>query len=179
MNNKTKRKRKRESIAEIEIIIDAPSWRDALPECESITCQTVQTVLEHLEVSTMAIEVSLVLANDALIQEKNKRYRGKDQPTNVLAFPAMQNPLNWLSQMKSTGTPFVIGDIFLAIETIQQEASAQAKPLQDHFSHLIVHGVLHLFGYDHQVDGDAEKMEALEIKILGEMGIKNPYLTGE
>lgn len=106
-------------------------------------------------------EVSIVLADNAFIQDLNKRYRHKDKPTNVLSFPQDEAGL--------------LGDVILAYETIKDEADEHNKAFEDHLTHLIIHGVLHLTGHDHENDEDAAKMEALEIQILNDLGIKNPY----
>ncbi len=106
-------------------------------------------------------EVSLVLANDAFVRKLNHDYRGKDKPTNVLSFPGEGNYL---------------GDIVLARQTVVREAKEQGKTARAHTTHLIIHGMLHLLGYDHERNADAKKMEALEIKILKKLGISNPYL---
>lgn len=106
-------------------------------------------------------EVSILLTNDEEIQELNKTYRGKDKPTNVLSFPQNEEGL--------------LGDIAMALETLRREAVEQEKTLQEHFTHLFVHGVLHLSGYDHEHESDQRDMEQQEVKILHEMGISNPY----
>lgn len=108
-----------------------------------------------------ASELSVVLCDDAYIQELNAEYRGKDKPTNVLSFPQDED--------------FHLGDIVIAFETIKREADEQNKTFQDHFSHMLVHGFLHLLGYDHESDEEADVMENTEIQILGALGIKNPY----
>lgn len=111
--------------------------------------------------------VSIALSSDAVVSDLNGRFRGKPKPTNVLSFPAGE------------GSPDgQIGDIIFAIETVTREASEQDISLEHHVQHLVVHGVLHLLGYDHETAADAERMEALEIKILSKLGIANPY-TGE
>lgn len=107
------------------------------------------------------IEVAIVLADDAFIKSLNNDYRGKDKATNVLSFPSELPEL---------------GDIVLAIETIEKEAKEQGKSFRHHAAHLLVHGFLHLLGYDHIIDKDALKMEQLEIKILKKLGVTNPYL---
>jgi probable rRNA maturation factor len=111
--------------------------------------------------------VSVALSSDAVVSELNGRFRGKPKPTNVLSFPA------------GNGAPGgQIGDIILGLETIQREASEQGIPIEHHVQHLVVHGVLHLLGYDHETPADADRMETIEIVILSKLGIANPY-TGE
>jgi probable rRNA maturation factor len=107
-------------------------------------------------------EFSLLLTNDTHIQQLNKDFRGQDNPTNVLSFP------------DDTGN--YLGDIAIALETIVREAKEQEKDFYHHFIHMLIHGLLHLQGYDHETDIEAEEMEALEIKILADMGIENPYI---
>ena len=111
-------------------------------------------------------EISLLLADDVRLQELNRTYRGKDAPTNVLSFPA--------PRQQGRGPRF-LGDIAMAYETLLREAREQDKTLADHASHLMVHGVLHLLGYDHMNERDAEAMEALERTILAGIGIADPY----
>jgi probable rRNA maturation factor len=106
-------------------------------------------------------ELTVVLADDAFIRELNKTYRGKNKPTNVLSF---------------VGSREHLGDVVLALETIQKEAAMQKKTFKGHATHLLVHGTLHLLGHDHENESDAETMEALEIKILKKLGVANPYL---
>lgn len=112
-------------------------------------------------------EVSLLLADDAAIAALNRDFRGKDRPTNVLSFPP------------GAGAPAVdkqfLGDIALAAETILAEAKIQGKTPEDHAAHLVVHGFLHLLGYDHEIESEAEAMEARERAILAELGIADPY----
>ena len=98
----------------------------------------------------------------------NRSYRGKDRPTNVLSFPAFPRG-------KRGALPPMLGDIVLAAETVAREAQLEEKPLADHLAHLIVHGILHLIGYDHESDAEAEEMEGLERQILAGLGIPDPY----
>jgi probable rRNA maturation factor len=109
--------------------------------------------------------VAVALANDATVQDLNARFRGKDKPTNVLSFPSEENP----------GPDVHLGDIILAAETLRREAAAEVKSPADHFTHLVVHGILHVLGYDHESVEDAERMERLETRILADMGIEDPY----
>ena len=117
-------------------------------------------------------EIAVVLADDDFVQNLNKQYRGKDKPTNVLSFPDDSFSLS----PKPQATSLNLGDIILAFETIEKEATEQQKTFRNHSKHLLVHGFLHLLGYDHIKDKDAEIMEKLEIKILKKLGISNPYL---
>ena len=107
--------------------------------------------------------VSIVLADNDFVQNLNRQYRHKDKPTNVLSFPAENNPDG------------AIGDIILAHETIEQEATVQNKSFKDHVMHMLIHGCLHLLGFDHETDEEAKEMESLEIEALTRLNIKNPY----
>jgi probable rRNA maturation factor len=117
-----------------------------------------------------ALEIALVLADDALVQALNRDYRGKDAPTNVLSFA-----LNEADQPHVPGLPTALGDVVLAYETVAREAQEQGKSFPAHTIHLAVHGVLHLIGYDHQDASDARVMEDLETRILAGLDIADPY----
>jgi len=116
------------------------------------------------------VELGIVLTDDAQVQALNKAWRGQDKPTNVLSFAAQEG-----EQAGACALPLQLGDLVLAYDTVAREAGEQAKSLADHATHLIVHGVLHLLGFDHITDGDAERMEALETEILAGLGIADPY----
>jgi probable rRNA maturation factor len=113
------------------------------------------------------VEISLLLTDDAGIRELNRNWRDKDKPTNVLSFPAPSVP----------GMPGSrpLGDIALAFETVKREAENEGKTFEDHVTHLLVHGLLHLLGYDHELEAEAEIMEGLEVKALASLGIADPY----
>ena len=113
-------------------------------------------------------ELSIVLADDAFVRDLNRDYRGIDRPTNVLAFPALEPE-------PAGDEPALAGDVVVARETMVQEAKDQGKPPAAHLGHLVVHGVLHLFGFDHETEADAERMERLEIAILARLGVPDPY----
>jgi probable rRNA maturation factor len=118
--------------------------------------------------SENSIEISLLFANDARVQPLNRDWRAMDKPTNVLSFPSVNlEPGDTL--------PPVLGDIVLAYETIIREAKEEAKPFDDHVSHLLLHGFLHLLGYDHQIEAEATQMEAIETRILASLAITDPY----
>jgi len=112
-------------------------------------------------------EPSVVLTNDDAIRKINAQWRQKDAPTNVLSFPAAHMP----------GVPRMLGDIIIAYETTAREAKEEHKPFANHLSHLAVHGFLHLLGYDHESDAEAEDMERLERDILARLGVPDPYAT--
>ena len=112
-------------------------------------------------------EVSLLLCDDARIREINRDWRGLDKPTNVLSFPAA--PPAMLAKSPA------VGDIAIAYETVAREAEEEAKSFRDHYMHMVLHGFLHLIGYDHETDEEADEMEALETRILGELGVADPY----
>jgi probable rRNA maturation factor len=114
--------------------------------------------------------IDVVLTDDVEQRQLNRDWRGVDAPTNVLAFPAW-NPEAPLPP----GAPLLLGDVVLAFETAAREADEQGKPLSDHLSHLIVHGVLHLLGYDHATETEAVAMESLETSILASLGVPDPY----
>jgi len=113
------------------------------------------------------VEISLLLTDDAGIRALNRDWRAKDKPTNVLSFPAPMVP----------GLPGLrpLGDIAVAYETVAREAEEERKTFEDHLTHLLVHGLLHLLGYDHELEAEAEIMEGLEVKALASIGIADPY----
>jgi len=143
----------------MSIIIDSDIHSgDWPPSSTDIVERGIRAVLAHENVHEA--EASVVLGGDEFIQELNRDYRGKDTPTNVLSFP-QDLPM--------------LGDSIFAVETIQREAEAQNKSFEDHLLHLSIHSTLHLLGYDHIDDKEAKAMEAIEIKILETLGVKNPY----
>ncbi|MEM1391406.1 MAG: rRNA maturation RNase YbeY [Pseudomonadota bacterium] len=143
-----------------EMRVDEALWTRALPQLEGITQSALDAACKLVGVPG---EISLLYTNDAAIQILNRDFRGKDKPTDVLSFPAelMDRPL--------------LGDIAFAIETCLSDAAAKSIPLDQHLSHLLIHGYLHLIGHDHMEDTDAVKMEALEIEALASLGWPDPY----
>ena len=152
----------------IDIAVHDRRWMDDIPDIESWTNSIIICVLEeHIQSHT---EISIVLADNDFIQNLNKTYRNKDAPTNVLSFPQTEP-----DDLKTHAPLISLGDVIIAYETIRKEALEQDKTFKDHYTHMLVHGCLHLLHYDHDTDEQAEEMEALEIRILRDMDIKNPY----
>ena len=126
------------------------------------------------ELANPRLAASLLFTSDNEVQALNREWRGKDKPTNVLSFPMLE--AYELARIASDGPPVLLGDVALAHETCAREAAAKGVPLDHHAAHLIIHGLLHLAGHDHELSPlDAEAMEELEIKALALMGIGNPY----
>jgi len=149
----------------IEIGRSAEGWAGALPDAEAVARRAADAAWKAAGDGTA--ELSILLSDDAEVRVLNQDYRGKDKPTNVLSFPA--------GDEGAVGRPRLLGDVVLALKTIEREAAAQSKLLTDHLSHLTVHGVLHLLGHDHETDTQATAMEALETEILSGLGIDDPY----
>ena len=163
----------------IDVIVDAgPLWpegtdwaalgRDAARAALGVTPHG------DLVANPSMIEISVKLSDDAEIQGLNAAYRGKDKPTNVLSFPMMQPDLLDAVNIGDDGET-LLGDIILAHETCAREAQERGISLADHTTHLIVHGTLHLVGYDHENDAEAEAMEAIETRALASLGLADPY----
>jgi probable rRNA maturation factor len=133
----------------------------------------IQQVLNHLGFAAKA-EVSILLTTNAEVHKLNKQFRNKDKPTNVLSFPNLTED-ELRSIPKNTPYPIMLGDLALAFETLLNESLDEKKTFLDHFNHLVVHGMLHLLGYDHENDEDAEFMQEKEIMILQTLNINNPY----
>ncbi len=126
------------------------------------------------ELANPRLAVSLLFTSDAAVRELNREWRNLDKPTNVLSFPMISRAA--LLELPAMGPPELLGDIALAQETCAREAAEKSISIEDHASHLIIHGLLHLAGYDHEIsDADAEAMEALEIKALAQLGVADPY----
>ena len=126
------------------------------------------------ELANQRLQVSVLFTSDAEVHALNKQWRERDKPTNVLSFPMLARAE--LLELASDGPPVMLGDIAMAAETTLREANDKGSTVEAHIAHLLVHGLLHLAGYDHETsDEDAEKMEALEVQILAKMGLADPY----
>jgi probable rRNA maturation factor len=151
----------------VDVLIEAGAW-PARAKLRALAERAIQAAVDRacpdLEPGA---EVSLLFTDDSHMRGLNLRYRGKDKPTNVLSLPSARLLVGRLGPL--------LGDIVLASETLEGEAEAQAVARNDHLTHLIVHGFLHLIGHDHEVDSEALVMEGLETAILGDLGIADPY----
>lgn len=160
----------------IDILVREPSWNtDPSFNHQMLVQDVLLAVLKTIDKSEALFELSVLLTNDSEIQSLNKGYRQKDAPTNILSFESGYP----LDVGKNIQVPNILplGDLVLSYETLKREADAQQKPFQDHLTHLLIHGLLHLFGFDHENDQEADEMECLEITILEKyFHIKNPYI---
>ena len=148
----------------IDIAHVVAHWSTALPKIEDLCARALDALFTQVPDFGVG-ELSLALMDDVGIQALNRDYRDKDRPTNVLSFPTVHT----VPEMP------MLGDIVMAFETMEREALEKAIDLSDHFTHLFIHGFLHLQGYDHEMPEDAELMETLEISVLKALQIRNPY----
>lgn len=151
----------------IDVNVEAGEWagEDALL---ALARQSVDATTARLGLREAQSELSIVFTDDASMQRLNAEWRGKDKPTNVLSFPAFA-----LEPGDPPGP--MLGDIVIAYQTVAREAALEDKAFDDHLRHLVVHGFLHLLGYDHENDMDADEMETAERAILADMGVSDPY----
>ncbi len=175
---------------QISIVVTflTPAWRDTLSEAEPLARRAARAALAAAEEGVAKegvakegvakegvalpgeAEVGLVLADDATLGRLNRQYRGVEGPTNVLSFAALEG-----SAPESSG-PLLLGDVVLAYETVRRESEEQGKRFSDHLCHLVVHGVLHLLGYEHGTEAQAAAMERLEVAALAGLGVSDPYV---
>jgi probable rRNA maturation factor len=153
-----------------EVLTVAECWQSE-PGAETAIHRAIEAAAEIVDADVGEAELAIMLTDDVGIRTLNNNWRGIDKPTNVLSFPALQPA----GPVGPGDAPRMLGDIAIAYETTRKEADDEQKPFDHHLSHLAVHGFLHLIGYDHENDADAEVMEALEVKVLAQLGIPNPY----
>ncbi|MCZ2328065.1 rRNA maturation RNase YbeY [Bartonella sp. F02] len=151
----------------IDITIKNAEWEKE-EVLYDITKKALQTTFQHISLDNITSELSLLFTDDKHMAEINAQWRNKNQSTNVLSFPAF--PLK-----AGTKPGFMLGDIVIARETVMREAQEEGKLFQEHLTHMIIHGILHLLGYDHETDEEAHQMEQLEREILQKLLIKDPY----
>ncbi len=163
------------SNLDVLIDIDDDRWLEwyASDQWHNLLHKIIQRVIDDVKIRAN-VEVSILLTNNDEIQALNLEYRDKDKPTNVLSFSSLsEEELRFLP--KTSPYPIMLGDLVLAFETLLEEVRVEKKPFLDHFNHLVVHGMLHLLGYDHESDDDAECMKEKEIMILQSLNVNNPY----
>ncbi|MFQ5764110.1 MAG: rRNA maturation RNase YbeY, partial [Rhodospirillales bacterium] len=152
-----------------------PRWTEALPGAKALCRDAASAAFEAARQGASPAEASVVLADDAFQRALNREYRNTDAPTNVLAFRATGEADGL---RPPPGAPTMLGDIVVAFETAADEAEDEKKALADHLSHLVVHGMLHLLGHDHQTAAAAKAMERLEVAVLAGLDIADPYAAG-
>ena len=150
------------STVTADIVVESELWASQ-PQAEAIVRAAIAAAAPH---STDGGEVSILLSDDSAVRELNRQWRGLDQPTNVLSFPAAKTP----------AAQGHLGDIVIAYETLQKECEDESRDFLHHLAHLSVHGFLHLIGYDHQNDAEAAEMEGIESKIMISLRMPDPWL---
>jgi len=151
-----------------EVLVVAECWQTE-PDAEAVIQRAIEAAAGIADADVGDAELAIMLTDDTGIRTLNSNWRGIDKPTNVLSFPP--------AEMPGDATVKSLGDIAIAHETTAREAETEDKPFAHHLSHLAAHGFLHLMGYDHEKDGDAETMEQLERVILARLGMPDPYAT--
>lgn len=157
---------------DLAVTVEDDRWREVLgDDPEGLVAPFVLAALEAGDAPEGEVEVGIAFSDDERVRILNRDYRGKDRPTNVLSFALTEGE----EMPAPTGGPVMLGDLVLARETVLREAGEQGKAPRDHTVHLIVHGVLHLLGYDHLTDADALLMERTEATVLARFGLADPY----
>lgn len=162
---------------DVEVLRHGGAWDDTNVSDATVELAVHAALAAAPPAKAAHYEITVVLTGDAEIRDLNRTWRGKDRPTNVLSFPAGDVPFAAAlpGDPGFDGAPIPLGDIVIAFETTRAEAGERPIPLSDHLSHLVVHGTLHLLGFDHLNDEEAEDMESLERKALASLGIADPY----
>ena len=155
----------------VDFVESGAGWRRALP-ARRLAREAIAAAADEAGVKLKrGAELTIHLSDDAAVRALNKQYRKKDAPTNVLSFPAVA--------AERLGGAMLLGDVFLALETLEREAGAEKKLLADHFCHLVAHGFLHLVGFDHETAEEAKAMESVEVRALARLGVADPYAGQE
>lgn len=163
----------------VDVVIHSDKWRKCHFDCEEYLSIVSQAVLRNLpfDPSDSQLELTILLADDQKLKELNLEYREIDKPTNVLSFPYINIDRSNINASILNHDSLYLGDIALSYETIERESIEQNKIFKDHLIHMLVHGILHVFGYDHENDDDSMVIEGLEANImLKEFNIPNPYI---
>jgi probable rRNA maturation factor len=176
----------RKSFVTIDLAQPCRAWAAALPRAASRCRRAAEAALAVAgpdvgDADRAGAELSIVLGDDALLRRLNRAWRGKDAATNVLSFPAQRFAAGALqpAAASAAGAPLLLGDVVLGFETVRREADEQGKAIGDHLAHLVVHGVLHLLGFDHEAAPDAERMEEMERRALSGLGVADPYAMSD
>ncbi len=167
----------------LEIAIEHSSWQKDLPDHQEIVTNALEQIVKNTPegqqlVKFSHLELNVILCDDAFIKTLNSDFRSQDKATNVLSFEGLdpkQAEVLLRSEQAAPDHPLSLGDVYIAYEVMTKEAAEAGISLMDHFTHLVIHGILHLLGYDHIEEGDAEIMEALETKLLKNLAIDDPY----
>jgi probable rRNA maturation factor len=155
----------------VEVTVSCDAWLAACPDAEALAQEAAGAALADASADPERLLVlGIVLSDDIEQRDLNRTYRGQDKPTNVLSF-ALCHP----GAALPAGAPLLLGDVVLALETVAREAAEQGKPLRDHLRHLVVHGVLHILGLNHEEAVGAAVMEGREVAILRALGVPDPY----
>jgi probable rRNA maturation factor len=162
----------------LQIVVDADEEWDSSGSLQTLLrraaeAAVAESAFPQLAAAERPVEISVALGTDDQVRALNAEWRGKDRPTNVLSFPMMSNAE--LNQVNVAGPELLLGDIVLAHDVCEAEARDKGISLEQHAAHLLVHGMLHLLGYGHDDDDEAEDMEAREVRALARLGIANPY----
>lgn len=166
-------------MVKIDLVIDEKNWLNfsTKKEIKNITKKALNGIVSILKINiaqNLMIDISIILTNDKVIKNYNNNYRNIDKATNVLSFPIYEKEV--IKELNQNDNYVLLGDIILSIDTIIRESNEQKKQFSNHLTHLIVHSILHLFGFDHINEIEAKYMESIEIKVLKIFGINNPYL---
>lgn len=160
-------------LTSIDVLIEGGDWNATVPGARELCRGAVEAALSLAAQIAQPVEVSVLLTGDEALAKLNREYRGREGPTNVLSFSVADPSV--LGDAAVAQAPVLLGDVAVAYETAVAEANLAGLAIEDHMRHLVVHGVLHLLGYDHVDDSDAERMEALEVSVLAQIGVEDPY----
>jgi len=168
----------------VELVIEEPAWTEALPDIEALAGTAARLALEAAGLDPAHWTLCLLACDDARIAALNHDFRAREKPTNVLSWPAFELAPERPGArppppQPATGNRQPLGDVAIALQTTRREAEESATPLKDHVIHLILHGCLHLLGFDHEAEEDAETMEGVETRALARIGVDDPYTRGE
>lgn len=165
----------------VDLVVEEPGWEHALPDLHEVATRAAELALAAAGMTPDGVSIAVLACDDARIALLNREFRGKSRPTNVLSWPAFalapaaRGARPARPQLGSSGARTPLGDVAIALQTVVHEAAAGGLPLKNHALHLILHGCLHLLGYDHERPEDAELMEGLERQALATVGIPDPY----